>query len=169
MALDLQRALVTLADVKGWQDEKAELEGRISAIQTEFEGRISVIQDSLADINKKLDAAAILSPEVASLKIVTSPPQVRVSGGGNGALVEQETLIDAVVRLVAHSSSPMTAKQLRKALLNEGYENNQVGNYLYTVFGRLLKRGRIARYRNRYSLPLDRVTELQSHGTPSNG
>ena len=156
MMFDPQRPVATLADVKGWQDKKNEIEGRVAALQNE-----------LSDINKKLDAAAVLSPEAAQLRISTSAPTVRVSGNGSAATSEQETLTAAVVRIIGNSANPMTAKQLRKALTNEGYENSQIGNYLYTVFSRLVKRRQVVRHGGRYALPLSSVPEHQSHGAPS--
>ena len=167
MTLDLTRPVATLADVMGWQAKKNDIEGQIAAIQNEVEKRIAALQSDLADINKKLDAAAVLSPEVAQLRISTSEPTVRVrvrlGGNGSAATVEEEPITVAVVRIIKNNPSPMTAKQLRKALINDGYENSKVGNYLYTVFGRLLKRRVIVRHGDRYSLPLASVSEHQSH------
>jgi hypothetical protein len=156
MAFDYDRPLLTMRQVKEWQEEKSRLEMQIAALQQE-----------LAAINKKLDAAAALSEEVAALDIKTYPPVVHISGNGTGAAQEQEPMTHAVVRIIDMNSQPMKPTAIKKILAREGYEKKRLNNYLYTVLHRLLAQGRIRRQGVRYSLPMDKASEPESREAPS--
>ena len=157
MAVDFNRPLLTMTQVKEWLGTKTELEGQIAALQKR-----------LADVNQKLDAAAVLSKEVAALDIgrakVTYQKFSRYIAVKDK---DEEPMTDAVVRIVADSPNPMTTTAIRKSLCDEGYEKRRTSNYLYTVLLRLVDKEKLAREGNLYSTPIDKAPEPQSHGAPS--
>lgn len=117
--------LLTTTQVNEWRREK-----------TKLEKKIATAQQQLMDINKRLDAVAILSPRnEAQLNEPVAAQQTRA---------EPETkMIDAVANIVSAASAPMTKAAIKEALDAVGFDPSRQGNYFYTVIKRLKDRNRI--------------------------
>ena len=141
MAVEQDRILLTERQVAVWREEKRKLETAISSTH-----------QKLAEINKKLEAVAVLSgEEPASLNPAESTRSEATDSG--------ESLPNALERIARQAPAPLTKAQLRKQLAEEGFSGERLGNYFYTCIKRLKDRQRI------HVLPDGRIT--RSAGTAS--
>ena len=125
MAVKYNRPLVTEGQVDGWEKRKDELEKALSSTHEE-----------LADINRKLEAVAVLrsEPLVSSHTVETA----QIESGE-----PSESMMAAVERIAQQSPHPMTKKQVKRQLKKAGFPEMKLGNYFYTVIMRLKGRQRI--------------------------
>lgn len=115
---------LTSEKLRQWMDRKTELESQITQNRQE-----------LATINQRLEAVAILSQ---------SSDSEGVSGkDAKPTLPPDESMVDAVERIVFQAGGPVARAQLKKALAEAGYPKSRMGNYFYTLIARLKERERI--------------------------
>ena len=132
--------LLTLSQVREWEARKADLEQQMRAMQ-----------DELASIVRKFDAASVF---VRIQNGHAEPPGIDKPAGDQAPT---ETIVDAIIRVVGDSrGSAMGPSQIKAALKASGF--NVAGleanpGYLYTVLGRLLKRGKLEKRRGAYRVP----------------
>ena len=116
--------ILTAGQVAEWEQRKSDLEGQITASQSE-----------LADIHRKLDAVAVLRGENES-----KPTRlVEISTIGK----TDESMIEAIERIVNAVPEPMKKLRLKRRLIADGFDESRLGNYFYTTIKRLKDRNRI--------------------------
>lgn len=125
MAVEQGRILLTERQVAVWREVKRKLEMTISSTH-----------QKLTEINKKLEAVAVLSGEEPALPNSAEPTR-------SEATDSSESMTDAVERIARQAPVPLTKAQLRKQLAEEGFSGERLGNYFYTVIARLKSRERI--------------------------
>ena len=125
MAVKYDRPLVTEGQVDGWLKRKDELEKALSSTHQE-----------LADINRKLEAVAVLRSESPASSQTVETAQIESSE-------PSESMMAAVERIAQQSPHPMTKKQVKRQLKKAGFPEISLGNYFYTVIMRLKGRERI--------------------------
>lgn len=113
--------ILTIDQVSDWRRRKSELEQTILQAQQE-----------LALINRRLDAVAILTEDGDEI----APVVERASGG--------ETMMSAVMRITRSADGPLTKADLRQRLEHDGFPDERLGAYFYTVIARLKKKGKIS-------------------------
>ena len=130
------KPILTTEDVERWRSELAELNERIS-----------VAQLAAAVLLRKLDAAAVLMPELEDAQSSSWRKDSEASAS-SGA-----TLYDAIQRVVAASRSPMTPKMIRNAIAHSA-DAGLIGsqNYLYTAIKRVADKGLIIKEDEGYVL-----------------
>jgi hypothetical protein len=155
MAFDFNKPLLTLAQIKEWQERKLHLEREIRARQEEMAG-----------INRKLEAAkefVIETPDGSTaedlFKSLTAPKKPSEDG--------LMPLTEAVEQVLTQSPRPMNRKELKKALLKLGYAPTRLGNYFYTVLLRLQEQNRITRNGDLFAAPFKRYAAVQNDEAPS--
>ncbi|MEQ8281819.1 MAG: hypothetical protein RIC04_03530 [Parvibaculum sp.] len=115
-----------------------ELKGKRSELQR----KLAETQDLLSDVDKRLNAAAVLfSAPHSALKPEAVPEQFEMRSED----AEDSTdLTAAVERLANKAPSPLTKSNLRAQLRSAGFPENRLGNYFYTVIKRLKESRRIS-------------------------
>lgn len=125
MAVEQDRVLLTERQVAEWRKEQHKLEIAISSTR-----------QRLAEINKMLEAVAVLSGGEPALPNSAEPTQSEITD-------LSESMTHAVERIVRQALVPLTKAQLKKQLAEEGLSGERLGNYFYTVIARLKNRERI--------------------------
>lgn len=125
MAVEQDRVLLTERQVAEWRKEKHKLE----IVRSSTHQR-------LAEINKMLEAAAVLSGEGSALPTSAEPTR-------SEATDSSESMPDAIERIANQVPVPLTKAELRKQLAEEGFSRGRLGNYFYTCIKRLKERRRI--------------------------
>jgi hypothetical protein len=128
--------VLTSEVIDGWRAEEAEAKRLIA------EG-----QRRLAEVGKKLDAAAVLT----AIPAQTSPGESHDDDAPSDDTHDAETseelprsnLTEAIERLANASARPLSRPDLRRMLAQEGFPESRLSNYFYTVIARLKKHGRI--------------------------
>ena len=121
---------VDAATLKGWQDEVA------AAEQTIAEG-----ERRRMDAQRKLDAFAVLSGQAA--------PPSQTAAHANGSIASifsglgDEMNLTAAVETLAHGETPIPRPTLKAKLREQGFPEDRLSNYLYTVIARLKDKRRI--------------------------
>jgi hypothetical protein len=114
------------AAIEGWQAERAELEKVISDAQKR-----------LLEVNKRLDAAAVLSGAAA-------PHVIGLFGDEDEAGSEEgENLTSAIEEIANGSPVPVSKGDLKKLLAKQGFAASRLANYFYTAIHRLKRKGKI--------------------------
>ena len=129
--------VLTSEVIDGWRAEEAEARRLIA------EG-----QRRLADVGKKLDAAAILTAIPFQTNSNASHDNDAPADDAHdevdaGPELPQSNLTEAIERLANASSSPLSRPDLRRMLAQEGFPESRLSSYFYTVIARLKKNGRI--------------------------
>ncbi len=156
---DMDRAVITFRQVRDWQDTKRDLEGKLTAVQKQ-----------LADINRKLDAVAILSD------VLMAPGPAKAHGANGGAKADsgKPTVPEAIVQVLREQGEPLDTNRIKHELHELGYEQHQLKNYIYTALQRLVTKELIIRQGDYYLAQPERntakgiigVSEHQSHEAP---
>lgn len=143
MSTDPNMPILTVGEVEEWRKSKGEIEEQISTLQ-----------NNLTHLNRKIDAAAIImaAKETKALR-GTLVETVRHNGNGAAQSNGEEPLTHAVIRMLNSHKAPMDKPSLREALREDGFSSKRLGNYFYTVMGRLVEKGHISRNGDVYSLP----------------
>jgi hypothetical protein len=129
------RILLTEDDVNGWRNEAQEILARIRKDQ----GR-------LAELNRKLEFAALLAKAGGQEELPYKPQTVIGEAFANAPMTE------AVPAILASTHRPMKPREIKKALSARGFTEEQLGNYFYTVLMRLSKRGTILKQNGGYTV-----------------
>jgi hypothetical protein len=155
MAYDFDKPLLTLAQIKTWQERKLQLEREVRARQEEMAG-----------INRKLEAAkefVIETPDGSTaedlFKSLTAPQKPSEDG-----LIP---MTEAVEQILTESPRPMNRKELKNALMKLGYAPKRLGNYFYTVLLRLQQQNRITRNGDMFAAAFKRYAAVQNDEAPS--
>jgi hypothetical protein len=135
------RVLLTADHVREWQRQERLLSERIQKDQQQ-----------LADVRRKLEAVALLSPDFG-LGEPSFLPQATIIPPENSQNEERGALTEAVPRILRACGKPLRPVQMRDALTKEGFRKDQLGNYFYTVLLRLSRRGDIVKVGKRYRAP----------------
>jgi hypothetical protein len=98
--------------------------------------RIVDDQAELAAVRRKLEAVSILR-EWSGSPPASTPPAPPVENGDKNMML-------AVERLVTASAMPLERAKVKKALAEQGFPAERLGNYFYTVVKRLKDKKRIA-------------------------
>lgn len=126
--------LLTMEQVEAWRAERADFASR------------------LADLDRKLEAAAVFFPEPAA-------KQERV--------LVATSLNDAIRYVLGRSQTAMSPKDIREALIGGGFgELMGSENYLYTAIKRLADRGLIAKTAHGYVSESSSEEEAGGHSAP---
>lgn len=136
----MNKPLLTLDDVETWKARKVELESVIQSAEQE-----------LQEIVRKLTAAEMFMKPAKIAPAATAP----VPQDQNGANDASPTLGDRLVAIAARSPSGFTPLEMRDTLRAEGFDMAGLDantSYLYTLLGRLVKRGRLEKRRGKYRL-----------------
>lgn len=127
--------LLTQRDVVQRKEEKAELERRLAADQKK-----------LAEVNRWLEAAAIL---VGDTENEERQPE---AAGEVPEAKELEPMTAAVMRVI-YRLRGADRHVIKTALREVGYPENRLGNYFYTVMARHVAKGHLVKVGSRYTLP----------------
>jgi len=151
------RIVVTAIDLASWRDEE---KAAVERIQEE--------QKNLDKIRRKIQAAVVLYEELkteepSSRLVVVEPDEPEFE------LEENESLIDAVLRVLQTSGKPMSPGEIKDVLANEGVGEDQLGNYFYTVLVRLKHRGNIVKRKKKYSAIRNKESETADDTRGQNG
>jgi hypothetical protein len=160
------QTFLTMADVRQWLSDKASLESKIKTDQ-----------ESLARINRKLDAAALLMPEESWRQALASyaatAEMLKDDNGDVADALDRGRMTADVADLVNRATKPMKPGEIRVALRSSGYREqlSKNPNYLYTVISRLTKSGRISKYGAGYGPPRASSPrgETEAGGQPRSG
>lgn len=114
----------------------------LKAKQLDLQHKLAETQNLLSDVEKRLNAAAVLfSVPHSALKAGTTPALFEMESED----VEDSTdLTAAVERLANKAPAPLTKSNLRAQLRSAGFPENRLGNYFYTVIKRLRESKRIS-------------------------
>lgn len=123
---DTKHVILTAEQVAGWQRRKIELEQQVAAAQQE-----------MADLVRRLDAAAVFMVDANGVH-----PKVS-KGNGEAHVREGESMMDTVLLILGDQPTPMTKAALKARLRKHGYSGERLGNYFYTVIKRLKDREKI--------------------------
>jgi hypothetical protein len=137
------RGVVTTDDVRRWRADKDELAAKIH----------QSTQDILM-LNRKLEAAAILFPDLEE----GAPFELRAESATEPVAETQSveaprapSLIDEISVVMAAANRPLAPIEIRDALTKRGHQLSQ--NYLYTAIKRAAEKGKIHHYGKKYRLP----------------
>jgi hypothetical protein len=115
--------------IKQWEKDKTTLESEIAERQRKLNA-----------ISEKLKAVAILGAQAPNIEPQKSPPN-----GKDDIKFESATsnLAKAVERIAKASPTPISKADLKGKLIAEGFVDNRLGPYFYTVIARLKGKNRI--------------------------
>lgn len=142
-------------------DLQRQLERRKQELQHEMEQ----LGKEFALVVKKLEAIPLFLPSANGTSEEPKEEQAPTSHRVNvGDAVNPRDFIDAqespsapmAVKLALQERPRMTAVEIRNAITKLGIPKERLGltgSYLYTVLGRLMKKGEIQRIRGKYQLP----------------
>jgi hypothetical protein len=116
-----------MAQIEGWRVE-----------EQEYLGTIAAAQDLLAEVRRKLDAAAILTGQAVGPRPAPEPVRPTRDDAPNPS-----NMIEAIARIVESSDQPISRKNLRKMLATQGFPDDRLANYFYTAVARLKAKGRL--------------------------
>ncbi len=126
--------IITEAMIESWRKEKEELEAKLGLIE------------------KRLQALSLFSPE----NVAKAPP---ISTPIEESHISHLSTADAIILSLQKSRMPLTAGEIRAALINEGYPQDRwgkVGAYFYSTLKRLADHKKIVKVGNRYkALPVE--------------
>ena len=125
MAVGKDGLVVSDEQIAQWQKDEDRLMNRIVDDQAE-----------LAAVRRKLEAVSILR-EWSGSPPASTPPAPPVENGDKNMML-------AVERLVTASVMPLERAKVKKALAEQGFPAERLGNYFYTVVKRLKDKKRIA-------------------------
>lgn len=118
------KVLLTLSQVKEWEEE-----GR------KIDAQIANLQNKRAEISKKLDAVKILFPKAPDIDLdFELKPE---------DLVPKETMVEATLRILKEANSPLNNSEIKAKLseiqvFKEKLANSP--NYFYTMMNRQMKK-----------------------------
>ena len=121
--------ILTADQVERWKQRKDALQRTIADAQRE-----------LADINRRLDAVAILTGERVETERPAEPERPAPE---TPAQEPEEAMVDAITRIAHESQNPVPRSVLKDRLRSAGYAESRLGNYFYTAVSRLKQRNRI--------------------------
>lgn len=128
--------LLTLGQVEKWTERRNALEKQIRDAQEE-----------LVSLNRNLDASRVFLEMMAGNKDAQPPQQEEAVQG----VAESEGPSDAVVRITGAYPQGATPSQIKEALAASGFDMKSLTanpGYLYTILGRLVRRGKLEKRRN---------------------
>jgi hypothetical protein len=137
------KGVVTTDDVRRWRADKDAVAAQIQELNQQF-----------AMLNRKLEAAAILFPDLEE----SAPFELRVERESE-TIAEPPcadaprslSLADEIILVLAASNRSLAPFEIRDALVKRGHQLSQ--NYLYTAIKRAAEKGKILHYGKKYRLP----------------
>jgi hypothetical protein len=132
--------LLTIQQVEDWQKEADELAAKIAEDQRRLAEKIAEDQRRLDELRSKLKAAAPFMPR----KQIRMPmlPGAREKQEAKANEVS-DNMTEAIERL-AHKQGPISRKELKRLLAEEGFPADRLANYFYTAIHRLKAKERIS-------------------------
>jgi len=152
--------LLKLEDVQQWQSQLEDLQRE----------RARIDQD-IAQLREKIDAARIFMPKGDKLV------QTDQADSGGYSHEQDESLPDAIVRVLREIGHPATHKEIKKSLMKSDLQAKRLADnaaYYYTAMKRLRDRGVIAESNGRHYLakekgPDDESSEPSRDNGPGTG
>jgi len=121
--------IISASKIAQWKADKEQLEREIAERQ-----------QKVADLAKKLDAAAILAGAGAlhaeAFVLRPEPPTAKGEEGG-------ENMTAAIERIANASPAPITKKELKRQLAALGFPQQRLSAYFYTPVMRLKEKRKI--------------------------
>jgi chromosome segregation ATPase len=150
------------------QQKRAELVKRIDAMKTLLGAttpKATAKDDHTAGVTVSVGAGktATLAALLEQIKAQTQQIKAAAAQQSSTASEAEVSLPDIVVEVLT-KRGPLTAVEIRSAVVEAGVKREKLGatySYLYTVLGRLVQRGRVQRYRGKYQLPIDNSVVVQ--------
>lgn len=134
--------LITQDKIKTWEKEKATLEAHIKADHE----RLSLLNRRLENLSLYVEQADQIQPS-ESLQVELLPSTTQ-----NLSDLRPPAAVETILKTV---DRPITASEIKTELKRANYPVNKFGKsfgYLYSVLGRMIESGRIAKVDEKYKL-----------------